>query len=350
MLVLFLTDPAPDYLADQVFIGLGRVLGHNHVIDFPSKPAYHDPQQQVHYIPQVPAHGYREEDVMGLLRERRFDLAVLSSPRAGVIKVWESLHSRMVLPPTVLIDGEDDSRLRTTMWQQIGAAAYFKRELRVESGLRWGTRRRRDRLYPLPLSVVVEQVPQSGAAVRDLDVSYAARVSHPKRKQAADLLAQIPGIRFEGGVFAEPTDRQSKLMTGWPRLWAKLRGDPPVTVAQQGVKLPPPAYYDLLARSKMALCVRGGGYDTLRYWEVPATHTLLLAEQPDIEIPDNFVHGEQALFFKPDLSNLADLVQTYANDERRCKEMARKGHEQLLRYHTCERRAAYLLDICRRIV
>jgi spore maturation protein CgeB len=118
----------------------------------------------------------------------------------------------------------------------------------------------------------------------------------------------------------------------------------------RGIKLSSLEYRDLMERSKMALSVRGGGYDTMRYWEIPASKTLLLAEQPDIDIPNNFVDGEHAIFFKPDLSDLATLVRTYAKDEALCRQMAERGYEHLLRYHTCERRAEYFLDICRRMV
>ena len=179
------------------------------------------------------------------------------------------------------------------------------------------------------------------------DVSYAGRISHPKRQKAVEMLRHASGIKFLGGVYAEAEDRQSKLLTGLPRLLIKLKGDPVVTVAQKGVKLSQSEYHTLLGRSTMALSIRGGGFDTLRYWEIVASGTLLLSEQPDIEIPNNFVHGKQALFFRPDLSDLVDLVRIYARDPQRCATMAAEGYKHLLQYHTCERRAEYFLGVCR---
>jgi hypothetical protein len=195
--------------------------------------------------------------------------------------------------------------------------------------------------------VVPETIPAVAATQRNVDVSYAARISHPKRRQAVELLRNASGIQFHGGVYAEAEDRQSKLLSGFPRLLMKLKGDPVVMAAQRGTKLSPAEYYALLGRSKMALSIRGGGFDTLRYWEVVASGTLLLSEQPDIEIPNNFVHGKHALFFRPDLSDLVDLVRTYASNARACAAMAAEGYKHLLKYHTCERRAEYLLEICR---
>jgi hypothetical protein len=362
MAILFLTDPSPDYLADLLYIGLSRVLGHEQVIDFPPKPAYHRPESRVHYIPQVPSHKYRPEDVAVMCTERRFELGILSSPRSGALGTLESMRRRVPLPPLVLIDGEDDSTVRHRVWRDSGAALYFKRELKLDylrrgDGTReaWWRSDSQDRVRALPLSVVVDHVdagsinPNSNNG-RVVDVSYAGRLSHPKRKQAVEVLAHMSGIRFEGGVYAEPTDRQSKLMTGLPRIWTKLIGDPVIPPSDRGTKLEPQAYYELLRRSKMALSVRGGGFDTLRYWEVVATKTLLLSEEPDIHIPDNFVHGEHALFFKPDLSDLTNVVQMYAKDEQACSQMAQRGYDHLLQYHTCERRAEYVLELCRRFV
>lgn len=361
MKILFLTDPAPDYLADLLYIGFCRVLGNNRVVDFPLKPAYHQPDRRVHYIPQVPAHPYQQNDIVAFLQGRQFDLAILSSPRPGVMATFESLRRRVSFPPMVLFDGEDDAFVRQNAWNDSRSVLYFKRELKLptESGIRvrwqhWmgGSRlpKWRDRLFPLPLSVALEQVPEIQPCERVVDVSYVARVSHQKRKQAVDALTEAPGIRFEGGVYAEATDRRSKLVTGFPQVWAKLMGDPVIPIHERGEKLSPQAYYDLLMRSKMALSIRGGGFDTLRYWEIVATKTLLLSEQPDIEIPNNFVHGKHALFFKPDLSDLIDLVRTYAKDEGARTAMAQAGYDHLMRYHTCERRAEYVLDICRRLM
>jgi hypothetical protein len=345
MRALFLTDPAPDYLADLTYIGLCRMLGKEHVIDFPSKKTYHEPHHRVHYIPQVAAHPYEEQDILAFLRAGYFDIAILSSPRAAVVTALKALTKHVSAPPLILIDGEDDASIRHDLWDHSGAVLYFKRELHKN-----GRMKHRDRLMPLSLSIVQEQIPTCPPAERVIDVSYAGRVSHPRRKQAVDLLSRSPNVRFEGHLYADTGDRQSKVLTGFPRIWAKLMGDPLVPVHQRGIKLDPHAYYQLMARSNMALSVRGGGFDTLRYWEIPAMKTVLLSEEPDIEIANNFVHGQSALFFKPDLSNLVSLVQTYANEPRICADIAQRGLDHLVRYHTCEKRATYLIELCQQKV
>ena len=361
MRILYLTDSAPDYLADLLYVGLCRTLGSERVVDYPYKAVYHDPPQRVHYVPQVSGHRYGDEEVAALLRDKQFDLAILSSPRRGAITAWESLSRCGAMPPLVLIDGEDDATLRLEVFRRYKCALYFKREYRLHYDIggcgvarRWSTwwadATLSQRTHPLTLAVVLETIPTVPASQRDVDVSYVARISHPKRRQAVDMLSQASGIRFQGGVYAEVQDRQSSLLNGFPRLLMKLKGDPVVTPAQRGIKLSQTEYYALFGRSKMALSIRGGGFDTLRYWEIVASGTLLLSEQPDIEIPNNFVHGKHALFFRPDLSDLLDLVRTYAKDAQACAAMAAEGYKHLLQYHTCERRAEYLLEVCRRVM
>ncbi|MDN5942374.1 MAG: glycosyltransferase [Nitrospira sp.] len=358
MRILYLTDSAPDYLADLLFVGLYRALGSEQIIDYPYKAVYHDSLQRVHYVPQVPGRRCKEEEVTALLRDKQFDLAVLSSPRSGAMTAWESLSKCQAMPPLVLIDGEDDATLRREVFHRYQCALYFKREYPCHRDIGVGARVRRwrtgwadatlsQRTYPLSLAVALETIPTVPAIQRDVDVSYVGRISHPKRRQAVEILRQASGIRFQGGVYAEADDCQSKLLSGVSRVLIKLTGDPPVTAAQRGTKLSKSEYYALLGRSKMALSIRGGGFDTLRYWEIVASGTLLLSEQPDIEIPNNFEHGKEALFCRPDLSDLQELVHYYASHDAEREAIARAGHDHLLKFHTCERRAEQLLAICK---
>jgi hypothetical protein len=361
MQILYLTDGLPDYLADQIYVGLCRVLGPDQVVDFPFNAHYHLPSQKLSYLTQIPGTPYEEDDIVALIRERKFDLMVLSAVRSGVIAIYERLARKVPLPSRVMIDGEDDAHIRRELSCSCGASLYFKREYRRhrEGGFRGQVDRLRkiksdndvsERVYPLPFAIVPETVPFTGKVPKDVDISYVARASHSKRVKAVRLLRGSKGIRFEGGLYAVSTDRQSKLLMGVPKLLMKLKGDPYVTAVQLGEKLSTSDYIALLQRSKMALSIRGGGFDTLRYWEIVASRTLLISEEPDIFIPNNFVHGEHAIFCKPDLSDLIELVQTYARDEKACAAMAEAGHAHFLKYHTCERRGAYLLELCRRYV
>ena len=327
MKILYLTDPELDYLADQLYTGLWRLLGWESVIDYPRKPAYHELSSKAWYLPQNPARQYERDEVLAGLERHDFDLVVLSSPRRRSTEAVEDLAGKCRLPPLVLVDGEDDCHIRRELFRRLRCSLYFKREYRWDSaaGLRGRCERWREfrwdhdlfqRTYPLPFSAILETIPTKPETELDLDISFVGRASHRKRAIAVRLLNGDREIKFEGWVYLDPTDRRSKLAPGlFSTLLAKCKGDPRVGHSECGRGLSSEEYYGLLARSRIGLSIRGGGYDTPRYWEIVASRRLLLAERPDICIPFNFEHGKHALFCRSDFSDLTELVRTYVRDD-----------------------------------
>ncbi len=359
MKVLYLTDPELDYLADQIYDGLCVVLGRENVFDFPSKAAYHEPGARLDYLTQNPGHAYGVEYLAGMIRERRVDLAVLSSPRQGAVEACRVLAERVNLPPVVLLDGEDDKQIRGSLFRSVGAALYFKREFPIGAGA-WGGFRSKStgrsdqtdlagRTHPLQFSVTRASLIPPPDGHRDIDISFVGRASHRKRVKAVRLLKEATDLRFEGGVYVEPSDRSSKVAESWWGVMeAKLVGDPPARGSVE--KMRPDEYRALLQRSKMALSIRGGGFDTVRYWEIVASKTPLISERPDIEIPDNFVHGVHAVLCRPDLSDLREWVRRLRHDEAERQRMAGAAYAHLLAHHTTAHRATYLLKLCQRFL
>lgn len=357
MKVLYLTDPDLDYLADQIYDGLCAVLGWQNVFDFPQKAAYHEPGGRLDHLAQNPGHPYGVEDLAGMIGERQVDLAILSSPRRGAVNACRALAARVELPPLVLLDGEDDGRIRAELFRSVGAALYFKREMPVgdggygdawfKSGGRSDSTDLAGRTHPLPFSVTGASLVPPPVVSRDIDISFVGRASHRKRVKAVRLLREATDLRFEGGLYVNASDRSSKVAESWFGVMAaKLMGDPPARGSIQ--QMPPDDYRALLRRSKMALSIRGGGFDTVRYWEIVASKTPLISEPPDIVIPHNFEHGVHAIFCRPDLEDLAGWVRRLRADEPERQRMAEAAYTHLLAFHTTERRATYLLDLCRR--
>ena len=359
MKVLYLTDSEPDYLADQIYDGLCAVLGGENVFDFPRKAAYHGPHARLSSLAFGREDGGAQESLVERIRAGQFDLAVLSSPRRGGQAAFRALADQVRLPPIVLLDGEDDAQLRLDLLRAVVAVVYFKREYRkrlVKPSRNWCRclRSSRDeefegRIFPLPFSVSAVALSGVPSLTRDIDVSFVGRASHRNRLAAVRLLRDAPDIRFEGGIYVEPTDRRSKLAESWFDIMvAKLMGDPPAkgSLGRMGMD----AYRSLLGRSKTALSIRGGGFDTVRYWEIVAAKTPLISEAPDIDIPHNFEHGTHAVFCRPDFSDLTYWVRRLRDDEAERQRMAEAAYAHLLAYHTTARRAAYLLELCAQVL
>ena len=89
---------------------------------------------------------------------------------------------------------------------------------------------------------------------------------------------------------------------------------------------------------------------TPRYFEIAAMGTMLLSETPAVFIPHDFVNRRHAVFCRPDLRDLDMLVRHYLREEGEREAIAAEGRAHLLKYHTCERRAEYFLNICRRFL
>ena len=358
MRILFLTDSHLDYVSDALYIGLSRVLGNNGVVDYPYKRAFHDPEGRVWCLAQRPGRRYSREEILDLLRDRAFDLVCLASFRRESIQECERLYGQIPFPPMVFVDGEDGAGIRHDVASRFPVRVYFKREFAWRSGSRlrdfgalaWAFRGNRalfERTVPLPMSLVMDVLPNPGPVAKEIDVSYRGRASHPRRVKAVQILSRMGDVRFSGGVYASPDDRRYKLKSGsLERLWTKVIDNAPASEADQQLKQTPHSYYREIAASRIALSLRGGGYMTPRYFEIVGMGAMLLADRPNILIPDNFIDRRHAVFCKSDLSDLEMLVRHYLHEEAEREAMVAEARAHLLKYHTCERRAEYFLDIC----
>ena len=363
MRILYLGDQHFDYVSDPLYIGLSRVLGNERVVDYPYKRLYHDPDARNWYMVQRPGVRYQREDVLDLLRNKSVDLICVASFRTDCLQELQQLHGRVPFPPLVFIDGADDARIRHEVSTRYPLAIYFKRDYVWQMGSRWrdlrgllwqfrGNRRLFDRTIPLPVSIIPEIVPPLSSGAKTSDVSYTGRVSHPRRLDVTSRLSRMAGVRFEDGVYADPTDRRYKLMTGrMERLWTKLTDDGPIDQATVANKKDPLQYYQEIVDSKIAVHIRGGGLTpSPRYYEIPLLGTLLFSDTPESVIPNNFEPGRHAVFFRNDLKDLESLVRYYLRSDKEREELAQAGRSHVFKYHVCERRAEYFLDVCRQMI
>ncbi len=358
MKILFLTPWGYDFLPDQLYTGLCKLLGWEAVVDFPWKPEYHDPDRRISYLPQNPGRSHEVDEVTTMLERREFDLVVLTAQRRGTVESHETFASKVNLPPMAFVDSSDSPEMNAPLFRRLNGGLYFKREYKWMGGsgltdrvARWRQfgwdRDLLQRTYPLQMSAILETVPVSGGGPRDVDVSFNGFVSNRQRIRAVNLLKRARDIRFEGDVYADTKTRRSKVVsTPFQILRAKLQSDPYLAPEDCGHRMGYEEHYQLLHRSKMGLSLAGGGFDTMRYWEVVAAKTLLVSVKPSIYIPNNFEHGKHAIFCRPDLSDLVPLVKKYARDDEARESIAMAGYEHLLKFHTCEQRARQFLDVC----
>ncbi|MFQ5641272.1 MAG: glycosyltransferase [bacterium] len=321
MKILFIGSLKFDYLQDLTYCGLARRLGVQNVIE--SRWNIHHHFKLKNYPKSIGyVRGSFFDSLRARLKKKQFDLVLVASCKPDAFEDYLSLAS--TIPPNipvVFIDGGDFSEIGgdlgrlgrpELMDQALEVRPFdiiFKRE--YMQGLSY-----EKSVSPLPFSFSNSvNIPSTPCALK-YDVAFWAVESHPIRSKALALLEDRFDCKKNGTV-------RNQIFSTYDR-----KGD---------------RYFQELARCKIALNFRGGGWDTLRYWEVPSVGRFLISQKPRIVIPNDFENHESIVFCRDDLSDLIDLCHYYLKHESKREAIARKAKDHLNAYHTNIKRADYIL-------
>jgi hypothetical protein len=110
-------------------------------------------------------------------------------------------------------------------------------------------------------------------------------------------------------------------------------------------------FYRLLTRSKVGVSIGGGGYDTLRFWEILGNNCLLLTERIDIYQLDSARLDYKRIYqfnnlydFKYQLERVASFLKRGYKQEDLNKE-----YQQILQNHSSVSRVLEILNIFNRL-
>jgi len=312
--ILAITHDNSDYGMDSLYDGLCRVLGNENVVEFPWKPTLHgqSPETELNYpcVFDYPGEPRGPVDFVAELGDGRFDLILFADVVQHAYRdtVRQFLAAAGDVPVVVYDPWDDSHSLLPGALDYLGrptVAAYFKREML--SGFDYGPNS-----FPLPFGYPDGLVPEDVSWERTGDLFWAGKRLFGTRSLYLDHLAARLGRDLEQRYSQEE-------------------------------------YRDSLQRARIGLSLFGYGYDTVRYWELPAHGVMLLAERPPLRIPHDFVDGESAVFFD-DLSELEERLDYYLAHPDEATRIAKAGREHFLRYHTTSSRARQLLGRLERII
>lgn len=322
MKILFVGSRENDYLQDLTFSGLHKRLGWSAVVEERVFWRYHLPLER--YPKNL---GYRGLELPNRRVGRRwdYDYVIVGAAKPDCFERYQRLLNNIpARTKTVLVDGGDRPELggdldrlqANGLYQKIVCQrpfdVIFKREY-----LRDGSHEKN--VYPLPMSFDFSKRPiVNGYSDLRWDVAFWAVESDPIRGRALDLLE---------GCF--DCDRNGT------RRGQKFR-----KYARKGS-----GYLSDLGRCRIHLNFRGVGWDTLRYWEIPALGRLMITPRPDIVIPDDFEPGEEVVHCRADLSDLLEKCEFYLSHEQERERIAARGMEKAARCHSDVARADYILGI-----
>ena len=327
MKILYINTSSADYVQDLTYSGLVKKFGYKNVIDYKWNKKYHVPYKK--YPKNL---GYVENSLFGSVF-RNIDFKSLDYVFVGSCKVEafdtyiEIAHQIPKNVPVVFIDGGDGNKIGIDLTTYGRPELYekalsfrpfdfiFKREYLVEETYK-------DHIAPLPMSFNFDRLPN---LTNDLkyDVSFWAVESHPLRTNALNILENKYDCQNNG------TTRNQKFSK------YKRKGS---------------FYLQELSDCKVTINIRGGGWDTMRYWEVPAVGGFMLSQKPQIVIPNNFEHAKDVVFFKDDLSDLTDLCDYYLKNDYEREKIAKSGLQKMKNFHTDEKRVEYIFDKITKVV
>ncbi|MGE4396634.1 MAG: glycosyltransferase [Sulfurimonas sp.] len=321
MKILYINTQSFDYVQDLTYSGLVKKFGLNNVIDYRWNKKFH-----LQYAKYPKNNGYIKgsffKSLFRIVNFKEFDYVFVGSCKIETFQTYMQIaHQIPVKTKVVLIDGGDGAGIGSdiisyghpTLFQEAVAVRpfdlIFKREYFTDEVYS-------KNVFPLPMCFNFDRLPDIINEYK-YDFSFWAVESHPIRTKALAILENEFDCKQNG---TSRNQRFSKY---------KRKGD---------------FYLQELAACKITLNLRGGGWDTMRYWEVPAVGGFMMSQKPGIVIPNNFEHEKEVVFVQDDLSDLVELGKYYLKHEDKRKEIAKNGLEKMLAYHTDLKRAEYIFE------
>lgn len=256
----------------------------------------------------------------------------LGYPRFGPL-IAPHLLRLPVTAPIAVIDTEDYPYInRADLFLLSRCRLYFKRELPPD---RWRlltktahrelpTRRfrLRSRLRPLlnkirPISLGLHET------VR--------RLPQIESEKTTDIF-------FSGSIEGASTVR----VAGIPELVALRERGLKVDIPEQ--ILPPQEFYRRCAKSWIVWSPEGLGWDCYRHYEALGCGSVPLINQPTILRHAPLLDGVHALYYNPEPGFLTAVVEAALADKNRLRTIARDGKAHVLKHHTRNALATYVIE------
>ncbi len=325
MKFLFINSKSPDYIEDQMFSALTEIFGKQSVRAYPVNYRYYI-QRKAYPLNMGKCRTATDFiiDKVTLKKELKafeYDCVIIGSTKRDTFESF--LQISAYLPgniPVIYLDGGDFPEvggdatrlgfesLYDSVINNFSISHVFKRECLIDKAYP-------DNVHPLPMAFKPQ--PIDFPVNKQYDVTCWCVESDPIRTQALSLLENRYDCRANGTTLGQ-TFRNYK---------RKGKG-----------------YLKELGSSRISCNFRGVGWDTLRYWEIPAVQSLMLSQKPQIVIPNNFINGEHVIFCKDDLSDMTDLIDYYLSHDDEAEQISASARNFLMKNHTHIQRAEYFLE------
>ena len=354
MKILTLNHPEMDFLGDAILVGLHEsghdiyelpVIGHvrgraddNYLLSDGSKGMTGVPGHL--QLNPLPEYGHTEEELWDKYQE--FDLVIMTSYRHYSTNALYKIKEKVGKFPEnlVIVDGEDHSFIQQDMIRQWKPLCYFKRELLKEThGFRVLSRSVEGTpIFPCPFAAFVRSYPEVNDQQKDLDLFLALGMTYDARQTLLAKFLETAEEIEAGALICANNDNPLRESHPLGKHLNQMLGYGEYIVKQ--------------ARAKISASMRGFGRDTLNFWEKMSFEILCLWCDPGIVIPYPPIPNKHVVEFTEDCEDVPRLIKYFlhpSHDKERTT-IAKAGKLWLYAHHTTQQRAAWLLDISRKIM
>ncbi len=322
MRILYICSKKFDYLQDLTYSGLVMLLGKEQVTDYPWNPKFNLPYKQ---YPKNLGYTGVSFRLFEKIDPGKYDLVILAAAKQDALNTYEKILPEIKHIPVLFLDGGD--------FPQIGGDFY-----RYQLGNRFEAV-----LSQRPFDIILkrEYIPTEHEGMSNV---FPFQFSFPYNLQVDTLLEQDKKYDVSFWGQQEPAIRANALTLLQDKYDCAQNG---TTLNQDfsTYKRKGKFYLEEIARCKIVLNFRGGGWDTMRYWEVPAAGSFMISQRPQITIPNNFENGKHLVWCSDGLEDLLEIIDYYLQRPAEREAIATAAKTHLEQYHLNTCRAQALLEI-----
>ena len=327
MKILFICSARFDYLQDLTYGGLVKVLGKSNVIDYPWNPKFNLPIKAYPKNLGFQSISFRFP-IMNNFKE--IDFVILASAKKDALESYIKILHLIKNKPIIFLDGGDLPEIGGDFYRHHCRSLYEETinqrpfDIILKREYIPSLYNSHSNVFPFPFSFPYNiSLPPVAESLKTYDVSFWGQ-QHPQIR--TDALKRLAG-KYDCDQNGTTLDQNFK------------------TYKRKGL-----FYLKEISRCKIVLNFRGLGWDTMRYWEVPAAGSFMISQEPQILIPNNFESGKHLVWCSDSLDDLIDLIDYYLARPSEREQMALSAREHLLKYHLNTARASTLIEIVQRIL
>jgi len=307
-------QPIPDYGLDNIYDGLCKILGHENVYDFNENIGLHGevlaPYKDFPCFFNYPKKNIPNKELLEKIKGNYFDILLCSfTDYTFFAEFYPDIMMDLInainnsTTPLYLINQGDVHKLHMEKIKYFKKARkYFLREMLIGETYP-------SNFSPLGFSLSTDYVIFKPFKEKTQKFFWAGDLENKKHMNRYDY------ISITEKLFNYNSKKKYNLKE----------------------------YQENLSNSKMSVNLYGYGFDTVRYYEIPAFNTFMLSTPSKTIIPNDFVENESVVYFYS-IRDFKKKLEYYNNHLDEAEEIAINGYNHFLKYHTSEARAKTLLD------